>query len=199
MTTKERIMEQSLRLFSTYGYHAVSVRDVADAVGIKDSSLYNHFESKQDIFNNIVMKCFKESEEYFNAHALPFSYDFDFAPYAQAETERLIRMAVGTFEYFVRDRVNNMFRKLLCMSQDSDEKAKVIYLQVYKEYPLRCIGKIMQCLMDRGEIRVRSAEQAAREFYGVPFLILSTVDDSGAAMRQIEEHVEQFLLLNRIR
>lgn len=198
MSTKERILDQSLQLFSTYGYHAVSVRDIADAVGIKDSSLYNHFESKQDIFNNIVMKCFKECEEYFNAHALPFSYDFDFTPYKELETERLIRMAIGTFEYFVQDKVNIMFRKLLCMSQDADEKAKVIYLQIFKEYPLRCIAKIMQCLMDRGCIRARSAEQVAREFYGVPFMILSTVEDAGTAMRMIEDHVENFMMLNRL-
>ena len=31
-----------------------SVKNIADAVGIKDASLYNHFKSKQEIFDSIV-------------------------------------------------------------------------------------------------------------------------------------------------
>ena len=43
MTTKERIIDQALDLFSRKGYDGVSVRDISGAVGIKESSLYNHF------------------------------------------------------------------------------------------------------------------------------------------------------------
>lgn len=48
--TKQRILEKSLELFSTKGYDAVSVGEIAKAVGIKAPSLYNHFPSKQAIF-----------------------------------------------------------------------------------------------------------------------------------------------------
>jgi len=41
--TKQRILEKSLELFSTKGYDAVSVGEIAKAVGIKAPSLYNHF------------------------------------------------------------------------------------------------------------------------------------------------------------
>ena len=41
--TKQRIMEEALRLFSENGYDAVSVEQIAQAVGIKAPSLYNHF------------------------------------------------------------------------------------------------------------------------------------------------------------
>ena len=40
--TKQRILEKSLELFSTKGYDAVSVGEIAKAVGIKAPSLYNH-------------------------------------------------------------------------------------------------------------------------------------------------------------
>ena len=52
--TKQRILEKSLELFSTKGYDAVSVGEIAKAVGIKAPSLYNHFPSKQAIFDAIV-------------------------------------------------------------------------------------------------------------------------------------------------
>ena len=54
MTTKEKITEEALTLFAEKGYKGTSVKNIADAVGIKDASLYNHFKSKQEIFDSIV-------------------------------------------------------------------------------------------------------------------------------------------------
>lgn len=48
--TKQRILDEALRLFSQSGYDAVSVERIASAVGIKVPSLYKHFKSKQEIF-----------------------------------------------------------------------------------------------------------------------------------------------------
>lgn len=42
MTTKERILKESLTLFSEKGYSDVSVGEIAGAVGIKAPSLYKH-------------------------------------------------------------------------------------------------------------------------------------------------------------
>lgn len=53
--TKLRIITKSLQLFSQKGYGAASVHEIAKAVGIKASSLYRHFESKQKIFDALVI------------------------------------------------------------------------------------------------------------------------------------------------
>jgi AcrR family transcriptional regulator len=47
--TKGRILFTALRLFSIHGYDNVSVRAVADAVGIKVASIYNHYNNKDEI------------------------------------------------------------------------------------------------------------------------------------------------------
>ena len=52
--TRQRILAAALALFSEKGYDAVSVGEIAGAVGIKAPSLYNHFPSKQAIFDAIV-------------------------------------------------------------------------------------------------------------------------------------------------
>ena len=54
--TRELIMATALELFSKKGYAAVSMRDISGAVGIRPSSLYYHFKSKQDIFDAVVQK-----------------------------------------------------------------------------------------------------------------------------------------------
>ncbi len=53
ISTKERIFETSIDLFSRKGFDGVSVREIARNVGIKESSLYNHFQNKDDILAKI--------------------------------------------------------------------------------------------------------------------------------------------------
>lgn len=51
--TKEKIILSAIVLFSDRGYDNVSMRDIAAEVGIKASSIYNHFPSKRDILKSI--------------------------------------------------------------------------------------------------------------------------------------------------
>jgi AcrR family transcriptional regulator len=59
LTTRERILDASIDLFAQKGFRDVSVREIAKAVGIKASSLYKHYESKEDILESIFL-LFKE-------------------------------------------------------------------------------------------------------------------------------------------
>jgi AcrR family transcriptional regulator len=47
--TKAEIQAVALELFSTQGYEATSLREIADRLGITKAALYYHFTSKQDI------------------------------------------------------------------------------------------------------------------------------------------------------
>ena len=49
--TKETILINATLLFATRGYGSVSMRDIADSIGIKPASLYNHFVSKDALWN----------------------------------------------------------------------------------------------------------------------------------------------------
>lgn len=52
--TKDKIFNASINLFSEFGYDNVSVRRIASEVGIKESSIYNHFKSKESILDEIM-------------------------------------------------------------------------------------------------------------------------------------------------
>jgi AcrR family transcriptional regulator len=52
--TRERILDVALTLFSRDGYDGASVRDIARQVGIRESSLYNHFASKAAILAELM-------------------------------------------------------------------------------------------------------------------------------------------------
>lgn len=52
---KERILAAAARLFRDKGYSATSMRDLAKAVDLKASSLYNHISSKEEILQDICL------------------------------------------------------------------------------------------------------------------------------------------------
>ncbi|MDA9431779.1 TetR/AcrR family transcriptional regulator [Bradyrhizobium sp. CCBAU 51627] len=53
-TTRQRILDEALNLFAQSGYGGASMRELARRVGIRESSLYNHFSGKAAILEAIV-------------------------------------------------------------------------------------------------------------------------------------------------
>ena len=53
-TTKQKILECAIDLFAMKGYTETTIRELAAAVGVKESSIYNHFPSKNAILEYIL-------------------------------------------------------------------------------------------------------------------------------------------------
>lgn len=60
LTRKEEIVAVASRLFNEKGYKAVSMRDIAQAMGIKAASLYNHIQGKQEILSTLILEVAQE-------------------------------------------------------------------------------------------------------------------------------------------
>lgn len=52
--TKKKILNSALDFFSLHGYSGASIRQIARAVGIRESAIYNHYKSKEEIFLEIL-------------------------------------------------------------------------------------------------------------------------------------------------
>lgn len=48
--TRETILETAFELFSRQGYHATTMRQIAERSNLTPGSLYNHFTGKDDVF-----------------------------------------------------------------------------------------------------------------------------------------------------
>jgi len=57
---KQEIIQSAAILFKEKGYSAVTMRDLAKAMGIKAASLYNHIQSKQEILSSIIINLAEE-------------------------------------------------------------------------------------------------------------------------------------------
>ena len=52
--TKERILAAALDLFSQNGYAGTNIRELTASLGLVKSSMYKHFESKEEIWNALL-------------------------------------------------------------------------------------------------------------------------------------------------
>jgi len=62
-TRKDEILVASAKLFKEKGYSAVTMRDLAQTLGIKAASLYNHINSKQEILAHTILSIAEEFTE----------------------------------------------------------------------------------------------------------------------------------------
>ncbi|MBK9007275.1 MAG: TetR/AcrR family transcriptional regulator [Anaerolineae bacterium] len=53
--TRLAIEDAAMNLFLKQGYAATSMRQIADAVGLALGGIYNHFSSKEEIFEGIII------------------------------------------------------------------------------------------------------------------------------------------------
>jgi TetR/AcrR family transcriptional regulator, cholesterol catabolism regulator len=53
---RERILEESIRLFLRKGFSAATIESITDAVGLSKGSFYWHFKSKNELLETIIAK-----------------------------------------------------------------------------------------------------------------------------------------------
>lgn len=55
-TTRLAIEDAAVKLFMEQGYHATSMRQVAERAGLALGGIYNHFSSKEELFEAIIVE-----------------------------------------------------------------------------------------------------------------------------------------------
>ncbi len=197
-TTRERILRAALELFAQSGYEAVTVAQIAGAVGIRAPSLYKHFRSKQDIFDAIL----REMETRYQAQMAALHMDglnpaADAGTLARADVQALIAIARGLFHYYLHDEFAAPFRRMLAVEQFHNPRLGELYARQYVEDPLAFQGALFGLLMQGGHLRAGDATAMALHFYAPVFLLLtlcdSQPDQEPEALRMLERSIQEFL------
>lgn len=156
--TKEIIFEEAIELFSTKGYSGTSMRDLARNVGVKESSLYNHYKGKEAILAAILeyyMDNFKKSLESLDSlkkSGFSFNNAIDFWMAGVKEyqatqnkyTEKIIRIL--TNEMYLNDQC----RKFVLTSMFSAQK--------------ELTQNILSVMQEKGLIKRIDVEMAASQY-----------------------------------
>ncbi len=202
MTTKERILEEALKLFSQHGYEAISVEQIAAAVGIKAPSLYKHYKGKQDIFDAIfaeMKRRYDEQTEKMQLHITNAAEDTD--KFASIDAEGLVKELQAVVYYSLHDEYVSRFRQLLTIEQFRSPELAALYTQRYVDRLVGYHEKLFVELISVGAIRDGDVHSMALQ-YTCPVLILMSVCDrqpeaEPRVMKEIEAHVRQFWAFTR--
>lgn len=118
MNTREKIFNVSVDLFSRYGYDRVSIRQIAKEVGIKESSIYNHFKSKELIMDSIldyyITKMLSEDIPLMQA-----SYNLDIG------FDYFYEMGLNAFASQLKDKRMSKITRIILIESYHNEKMKV--------------------------------------------------------------------------
>ena len=130
--TKQKILDKALELFSSRGYDAVSVGEIAQAVGIKAPSLYNHFPSKQAIFDALVESVaaqYTRDTDQISIHVQNAPQDI---PVFTAITEdALFDKVRQIFEYSLHNETIRRFRRMMTIEQFRSPELSRLYTERY--------------------------------------------------------------------
>lgn len=189
--TRDRIVAEAFTLFAERGYHAVSVRDIAAAVGIKDASLYNHFASKQALFDAVVAQEVERTRTVFAGQGVMFAPTDDPSGYAGSVDETQRRVLAG-FRHFFDDEDMVRLHRLLATSRFQDERAAEAYRFVFIDQPMAIQRTVFEHLMALGHFARDDAMSLAREFHGPVFLLLEAGTSWADAEPLISKHFRRF-------
>ena len=173
-STRQRIVEESLTLFSQYGYNGTSVKKIAEAVGIKDSSIYKHFASKQEIFDEIAATISERIRGMSLEMGLPDEDNLIEQAhfYAGFSVETLTEFTRKIVLFYLTDPYIVQFRKLAIREQFSNEVIYEAYRYYYMESSIKFMSSLFQEMMVQGSLKKSDPEMAAYLFYSPIFLLI---------------------------
>ena len=172
--TKERIMQTALDMFSRRGYDAVSVSDIAGALGITKGALYRHYKNTRDL------RRAREFEMPENRLA------DDETGYDTVTIRQLGEFTGAQFVYWTQDEFAAAFRRILLLERYNDEEIDRLYHMYLGSGPLEYVRDIFQSAFPDCD-----AELLAVRYYS-PMYFLMELSDSEAALKLLERYIEDF-------
>ncbi|MDD4370209.1 MAG: TetR/AcrR family transcriptional regulator [Anaerostipes sp.] len=198
MTTKERIIDEALSLFSVKGYKGTSVKNIADAVGIKDSSLYKHFKSKQQILDTIVETMQKHIEDMSNAFGLPADDNLEaaVAVYARFDEADLVQFSKKIFTFYLKDSIISRFWRMGNIEQYQNPEVYDLFRKLFLEDSITYQTKLFM-EMSKANVFIEANPRVMAMYFYTPiyFLLSKYSNDVGheaEALKILEEQVREF-------
>lgn len=188
--TKEAILQVAIELFSEKGVNVVSIRDITRQVGINESSLYNHYKSKDELLEAIIAKFNRELGE---------------ASFVESEIEALLSQQ--TPEEFLkqhlmklRERITPTIQKIwkiVYMEQFSDQRARDTVLKGILGIPADYYEKAFGMMIEKGLIKPIDPKLISDEYnyglfaFSLERMLLETDNvDVMPAVRKMFAHID---------
>ncbi|WP_024858865.1 TetR/AcrR family transcriptional regulator [Ruminococcus albus] len=186
--TKERILDEALRLFSQKGYDGTNIRELTASLGLVKSSMYKHYKSKEEIWNSLLDRMIAYYNERFGSA--------DNLPPVPDTLDELVAMTMRMVDITVHDEKIVMTRKLLSIEQYRDDRARQLATKHFLTGLTEMFTYIFDRMMNKGLLK-NDAPQMLAFAYTAPISALIHLCDrepekTAEAISQIKEFSRHF-------
>jgi len=189
--TKAKILKTSLKLFSTKGYKATTVRDIAGAMGVKQSALYNHFKNKDEILETLVAEL--------TSSAIVTLFDNKESETLIKQGKSLLMSIATTFKLIGFDGQNEALIKLLMQEIYRNERIREIYNEHFYQENVKKLSGLLFGMMQEEMIKSSDPLLLANEFFSPLFFYQMQVSllkldkkSTSSVVSMFEKHVDFF-------
>ena len=187
--TRAAFMNAALELFSQKGYFGTSLRDIAKVVGVRESALYNHFSSKDQLFEALIAAASEERIEQFH----------EITEGPVDDVRRLLETIVlRTLESFRQPRQEQLFRILMADGIRLTRDGRLNLMERLSAGQV-LMRQLFVRLMREGHLRAADPDVLMLAFTG-PMLVWRQLNAIGADHSVLRApaafargHVDQFL------
>ena len=188
MSTKEKILDAALALFSENGYNGTSVEQIANIVGIKAPSLYKHYRGKEEILNALIDSAEARYEELFGSEK-----QIGKIP---ENREEFIKVTMERISFTMRDPVIRKTRMLLVQEQFRNERIAEVTTMHQLDGIQGMFAKIIKEMMGKGIVKEDDPALLAAELTAPAVLQIARSDRQPQceteALESIEKHLRHF-------
>ena len=142
--TKNKILEAAIKFFAQRGFYAVTMKDIANEVGIKVASIYNHYDSKEALL-----------EDALSFFTRGYRHYFEWLTQMNASAESLEEVMDNMFnDEFVNmlDPIGFLGISLAMKEQHSNESARRCVFDLFYEHSIESMKADFDRLIEKGVI-----------------------------------------------
>ena len=189
--TKDKILKHALKLFSSKGYKATTVRDISGSIGIKQSALYNHFKNKDAILETLISNL--------TSSAIVTLFDDKDTQALQMQGKALLLSLATTFKLIGFDGQNEALLRLLMQEIYRNEHIREIYNEYFYQENVKKLSGVFFGMMQEDIIKSSDPLLLANEFFAPLFFYQMQVSllkldkkSTSSMVSMFEKHVDFF-------
>ncbi len=189
--TKAKILKTALKLFSSKGYKATTVRDIAGELGMKQSALYNHFKNKDEILETLISDL--------TSSAIVTLFDNKESQELHKQGKSLLMSIATTFKLLSFDGQNEALFKLMMQEMFRNERVREIYNEHFYQENVKKLSGIFFSMMQEEMIYSSDPLLLAHEFFSPLFFYQMQVSllkldkkSTSSVVSMFEKHVDFF-------
>ncbi len=183
--TKEKILTAALEMFAQNGYAATNIRELLASLGMGKSSMYRHYESKEEVWNAVIDMMGTYYDERFGSSAN--------LPPIPESTAGLKDLTLRMLGFTMHDEKIIMTRKLLLTEQFHDERVRKEATKYFNEGLENMFTEIFFRMMEKGVLRQEDPRMLAFSYTAPISTLVLLCDREPEREEEIMEKIGAFI------